>query len=306
MKLMVIGGSGLLGSTTAFYAGTKGLFDTIYLMGTRQNVLLHHVMDMNQALCPVSHTRIEVGKYEDIKDSDIILITAGMKESPTDSRTANVQANFNLMCEFAEQIKAYSTAPKLVLCATNPIDVLNYSLYKLLGWPKEYFLGFGYNDTLRLRWALSEETATPYESFEAYVIGEHGENQVPLFEHILLEGKPFILDTALQERVKMRIGGFFTMMQSLDAKRTSGWTSAVALTKILSALIHETDEIIPCSAVLLGEYGQQNVSLGALTRLGKSGIKSIEIPELSSRSKAMVQKAGDGVAALIYSLGIIK
>ena len=304
MNLMIIGGSGLLGSTTAFYAGTKGLFDKIYLLGTRQNIITHHVMDMNQALCPVSDTRIEAGKYEDIRHSDIILITAGMKESPTQSRTANVRANFELMRKFAEQIKAYSKSPKPVICATNPVDVLNYSLYKLIGWPKKYFLGFGYNDTLRLRFALSEETGAPYKSFEAYVIGEHGENQVPLFEHILFEGKPFALDEALLTRVKTRIGSFFTVMQALDANRTSGWTSAVALTKLINALINETDEVIPCSAVLQGEYGQHNVSLGALTRLGKDGIKSIAELELSKNSEAMMQKAADCAAKHISSLGL--
>ena len=304
MKMTVIGGSGLLGSTTAFHAGCKGLFEEIFLIGTRQNVVMSHVMDMDQALCAVSGTRIRVGTYEEIAQSDVILVTAGLPEREVENRNEYLAGNLALVQEIGAKIKAHCADPKIVLCATNPIDVFNYALYRQLGWPRKKFLGFGYNDTLRLRWALAEETGNPYDSLEAYVLGEHGDNQVPLFEHLRCWGETLTLGAAARLRVREKISGYFRRFQALDSRRTSGWTSAVSLTKILEAIGNETEEIIPCSVVPDGEYGQRDVSLGMPVRLNRSGIAEIIEFPLEEATQQNLDAAGDGIKRHIASVGL--
>ena len=216
MKLAVIGGYGLLGSTAAFYAGVKGLFDEIYLIGRKQNLLMSHVMDMDQALSPMSHTRVYAGDYKDLKHCDVILFTASMPERAVDNRNEYLSMNLGLVNEIADQIGSNCTH-KIILCATNPIDIFNYALYKKLGWPREKFLGFGYNDTLRLRWALSDTLQKPYAGFEAYVLGEHGDLQVPVFSQISYHGEKLALGEAERSEIAARIANYFRAFQKLDA-----------------------------------------------------------------------------------------
>ena len=278
MKLAVIGGGGLLGSTTAFLAAKQGLFEEIYLIGRRQNVIKSHVMDMDMTMRALSNTRIYEGTYNCLGACDIILFAASPPEREVDNRNEYLRGNISLVREILAQIAAHCEN-KIILVATNPIDIFNFMNQKVLGWPRNYFLGYSLNDTMRLRWALADVTGEPYADFEAYVLGEHGDLQIPVFEHVLLRGKPYTIGEEAKEQAVGRISSYFRAFQALDAKRTSGWTSAVGMTAILEAIVHETDEVFACSAVLEGEYGERGVSMGVPVRLGRAGVREIvELP----------------------------
>lgn len=298
MNLAVIGGYGLLGSTAAFCAGGKGLFDEIYLMGSRQNLLMSHVMDMDQAMRPLSHTRIYAGEYSCLERCDVILLAASMPERAVDNRNEYLAMNLELIKDIAEKIKA-SCKNKIILCATNPIDVFTYVLYRLLGWPKEKFLGYGYNDTLRLRWALADDTGLFYAGFEGYVLGEHGDMQVPVYSYIKYNGTLLELSAEQRCRIDERISRFFRQYQALDSRRTSGWTSAVGITTVLEAIVCEQEVAVPCSAILTGEYGLRDVSLGVPVYLGRDGVRRIlELP-LDAQEQARLAEAAEAIKRYI-------
>ncbi|MDL2236052.1 hypothetical protein LJC07_07940 [Christensenellaceae bacterium OttesenSCG-928-L17] len=292
MKLAVIG-SGLLGSTTAFLAGSKGLFREIYLIGRRQNVVQSHVLDMDMTMRALSDTRIYTGDYDCLSSCDIILLAASKPERKVESRNEYLQENLALVHGILEKIAAHCEN-KAILTATNPIDIFNYINYQTLGWDRRHFLGYSYNDTMRLRWALADTMGEKYSAIEAYVLGEHGDLQVPVFEHVFLHGKPYAVPGEQKARALEIISAYFRSFQALDAQRTAGWTSSVGMTAVLEAMVHETDEIFPCSAVLQGEYGEHNVSAGVPVRLCRQGIREIvELPLLNETKKQFAHTANE-------------
>ena len=304
MKLAVIGGGGLLGSTTAFLAACKGLFEEIYLIGRRQNVVKSHVMDMDMTMRALSNTRIYEGTYDCLNGCDVILFTASPPEREVDNRNEYLKGNISLVQEILEQIAA-RCENKIILVATNPIDIFNYINHKVLGWRRNYFLGYSQNDTMRLRWALADITGEPCADFEAYVLGEHGDLQIPVFEHVLLGGKPYIVEKKVKEKALEMVSTYFRTFQALDAKRTSGWTSAVGMAAMLEAIVNETDEIFACSAVLQGEYGEQDVSMGVPVRLGRMGIREIVELPLAKETRERFGFVAEELRARIRAVGMI-
>ena len=193
MKLGIIGGAGLLGATTAFCVACEGFVDEIILTDIRENVAQSHAMDIGQAVCETSATQLSVGSLDDIKFCDIVLNAAGIPEMSTASRDDYLNGNIAIYRELADKIKRWGTAP-VILSATNPIDVINYSLYKMTGLPREKFVGFCRNDTLRFKWAASKETGIPASQLDALVIGEHGDGQVPVFSRLRRKGTSANID----------------------------------------------------------------------------------------------------------------
>lgn len=285
MKLAIIGGSGLLGSTTAFLTAQKGLFEEIKLLGRRKNVITHHAMDMEHALMPFSNTKVIAADYKDIGDCDIVLVTAAAPERVVVSREEYIKDNIKVMKEVGESISRYNNHA-IIITATNPIDVFNFYLYKELKKDRMKMLGFASNDSLRLRWALSRELDLDFNKIEAYCIGEHGEGQLPLMNYIKYDGAKFDVDYEIMRKIKGKLVDWFVEFQKLNAKRTSGWTSAVTLTEMLEAIALDSGKIIECSVPLEGELGYRDVSIGMMVRLGKDGVKEIIEPELIASEKA--------------------
>lgn len=285
MKLAIIGGNGLLGSTTAFLTAQKGIFDEIKLLGRRKNVLIHHAMDMEHALMPFSETKVIASSYEDIGDCDVILVAASAPEREVVSRDEYLKDNIEVVKEVAEGIGKYNNHA-IVITATNPIDIFNYYLYKKLKRNRMKIIGFASNDSLRLRWALSKELKLDFNKLEAYCIGEHGEGQLPLMSYVKCEEKEIAVNDELRYKIKNNLVEWFKEFQSLNAGRTSGWTSAVTLTEILEAIATDSRKIIECSIPLEGELGYTEVSIGMLVRLGRNGAEEIIPIKLTADEKS--------------------
>ncbi|HWR61793.1 MAG TPA: hypothetical protein VN580_09295 [Clostridia bacterium] len=301
MKLAVIGGSGLIGSTTAFLAAQKGIFDEIRLLGRRRNMVLSHAMDMEHALLPFSETRVRAAEYDGIGDCDVIFITAGAPERAVATRDEYLKDNLKIIDEIAENLDKYNK-DGIVLIATNPIDVFNYYLYRKLCRSKSRMLGFSANDSLRLKWAVSREFGLEFDRLEGYCIGEHGEGQVPLMNLIRYDGRPFAISEEKKPVIKNRLLEWFRDFQRLDSKRTSGWTSSVTAVEILGAIATDSGKIIECSVPLEGELGYYNVSVGMPVSLGLQGVKEIIVPELTADEKGALDAAVGKIKAQLESI----
>lgn len=289
MKLGIIGGAGLLGSTTAFMVGIKNILEEIKLVDLNKSVLGSHVMDMEQAMLPISKTKISKAEYSDLYDCDIILITASLPERKVDNRNEYLQGNLRIVKPICENLKKYNKDSIVITC-TNPVDVFNYVTWRLLGWDKNKLLGFSLNDTLRMKWAIANVTDKEYEKLNGICIGEHGDGQVRLFEQMTYDGKPMKLTHDDINGATKLTADWFREYQELDSKRTTGWTSAVNLTKILEAVATDSGEIIPCSTIFTGEYGYEGLSMGMPVALGKEGIKGIYLPDLTNHQKKQLDE----------------
>jgi malate dehydrogenase len=303
LKLAIIGGNGAIGSTTAFLTAQKGIYDEIKLLGRKNNVLEHHAMDMEHALMPFSNTVVTAAEYEDIVDCQVIFIAAGAPERKVVSREEYLRDNIRVMDEILEHSNNFNK-DAVILTATNPIDVFSFYVYKKLKRDRMKMLGFSANDSLRLRWALSEKFNLDFHKTEAYCIGEHGEDQVPLMNCVKYDGKKFNVDNETKTEVKKVLVDWFLKFQGLDAKRTSGWTSSVTASEVLEAIACNSGKIIQCSVPLEGELGLTDVSLGMMVKLGNEGAKEIIVPELNDEEKGSLYKAADKIKQQITHLNI--
>ena len=286
MKLAVIGGSGLIGSTTAFMTAKMGVFEEIRLLGRRENMLKSHVMDMEQAIIPFSKTKISAAETDGLSGCDAVFIAVSINERGIVNREEGITANSGLISQIAENIKRY--APEAVtLIATNPVDAFNYFLYKKIGGERGHYLGFGTNDSLRLRWAAAKRLALDFNRLQGFCIGEHGPTQVPLFSSLEYDGNPLSVSDAERAEIESRLFTWFGEFQSLKSGRTSGWTSGVAASGILADIATDSGRIDTVSVPLDGEYGQSDVSAGIAAHIGKNGAKPVVIDITDGEKKAL-------------------
>ncbi len=291
MKMAVIGGAGLLGSTTAFCVGYRNLVDEIKLIDIRDNMVASHCMDMTQAFLPFGKTKVAKATYADIGDCDFILCAASVPEGKVKDRADILGANIKLMIPICENIRTYGKKDAVVLISAAPIDVWAYVFWKLIGGEASRFIGFSVNDALRLKWALELVTGKEYEKLDACVIGEHGgDGQVRLYDQIKYDGKPLKLTDAELRQVEDLTANWFKEWQALECGRTTGWTSAVMMTKMIEAMINESDEVIPVSTPLVSEFGYEEVAMGMPCLLGRRGVRKVVDPELTEAQKAQMDR----------------
>lgn len=303
MKLGIIGGAGLLGATTAFFAGSKNILDEIKLVDLNENMAMSHAMDMGQALQGISRTKVSKAGYPDLGDCDIILITASLPERNVANRNEYLEGNLGVVTPICQSLKTCCKKEAIVINATNPVDVFNYVVYRQLGWDRRKMIGFSANDTLRLKWATNLVTGREIGRLDALCVGEHGDGQVRLYDQMRYDGEPLVLTEEEKKQIEEKTANWFTEYQALRSGRTSGWTSAVSLTSIIEAIAGDTRAVIPCSAVLEGEMGYEGISMGMPVCLGKEGIAEIKDPGFTDKQKLQLDKTGEKIKGLLQGIG---
>ena len=297
MKLAIIGGAGLLGSTTAFRVSMLDVVDEIVLIDIKENMVKSHAMDMGQAISEYNQTSIKAGTWHDLENSDIVLLSASMPETNVKSRLEYLEANIKIIQSVCRNIKDY--CPQTVIVnATNPVDAINHAILDFTGIDKNHLIGFCRNDTLRMKWSIAKVIGINTTDVEAICIGEHGEKQVPLFSQVKIKGEPFTLNEEQKSKVLYETSNWFTNYQALNSGRTSGWTSALGLARLIQCIATDSNEILPCSVVLQGEYGLRDVSVGVPVRIGPNGVKEIVELEISEKERAGLYDAADKIRRL--------
>ena len=296
MKLGVIGGAGLLGATTAFYAASERIVDEIVLYDIRDNLAISHSMDINVAVSEFHDIKSMAGGFDDLAGCDIIVNTAGVPERKVASRADYLEGNIGIYRDIGKRIKAWGKTP-IIISASNPIDVLNHVLFEEIGCPPEKIIGFSRNDSLRFIWSIARECGIKTSDVRALVIGEHGDGQVPLFSTVQNEktSEPIVLNEGQRANILSRIGNWFSEYQKLDCGRSPGWTSGVSLTQILRMIRENSDNIVSCSVIPNGEYGLSGLSIGLPVQLCSSGVKKIVELKLEDSEKAGLYAAAEKI-----------
>lgn len=300
MKVSVIGAAGCVGSSIAFNITRQGLADEIMVADIRRDWLEHYAIDFfDAAVANNVDTCVNMGGYEDLADSDIVVMAAGAPFDPSRrppegapaSRQGLLQESLEIIREWAPEIERYCPQSAVIM-VTNPADTLNYASF-LLSTDKERrrFIGYSLNDTIRFKIALAGAMNVAPSRLEVTVIGEHGGSMVPLFSSVRLDGHPITLDEAVKTKVIERTNDYLPHMLRLGVPRTSGWLTGVGVTRIVNAVLNDTEEVIPCCAVLEGEYGHQGTSLGVPVVLGEGGIKEIIEYPLTPEEKDLLDKS---------------
>lgn len=305
-KVSVIG-SGFTGATTAFLLAQKELCDVVIVdIPPMENSAKGKALDMLQA-GPVQGfdaNIIGTSNYEDTKDSDVVVITAGIARKPGMSRDDLVQTNQKVMKSVTAEIVKYSPNTKIIVL-TNPVDAMTYTVYKESGFPKERVIGqSGVLDTARFRTFVAQELNLSVKDVTGFVLGGHGDDMVPLVRYSTAGGVPLenlISAGRLEEIVeRTRKGG--AEIVNLLGNGSAYYAPAAALVEMTESILKDQKRVLPSIAYLEGEYGMDGIYLGVPTVLGADGIEKIIELELTDDEKMGLQKSADSVRTVMSVL----
>ncbi|MBO2536909.1 malate dehydrogenase [Rummeliibacillus suwonensis] len=298
-KISVIG-AGFTGATSAFLLAQKELGDVVLVdIPQAENPTKGKALDMAEA-APVQgfdSRIIGTSHYEDTKDSDVVIITAGVARKPGMSRDDLVQINQKVMKSITGEIVKYSPN-SIIIVLTNPVDAMTYTVYKESGFPKNRVIGqSGVLDTARFRAFVAEELNLSVKDVTGFVLGGHGDTMVPLTRFSYAGGIPLetlIAKERLDEIVaRTRTGG--GEIVNLLGNGSAYYAPAASLVEMAEAVLKDQRRILPVIAYLEGEYGYEGIYLGVPTVLGGNGIEKIIELDLTADEKTALDKSAEAV-----------
>ncbi len=296
-KISVIG-AGFVGSTTAQWLAERELGDIVLLdipqMGDMPKGKALDLMETAPIFGFDTHL-IGTSDYADTKDSDIVVITAGVPRKPGMSREDLVTVNAGIIKNVSENVAKYSPDSVIIL-VTNPLDSMVYLAKKVTGFPKERLMGqAGVLDSARMRAFIAMEMGVSVENTHAFVLGGHGDEMVPLPRYSTVAGIPIIhllpqdrID-AIVERTRGGGGEIVNLLQ----KGSAYFAPGAAVTKMIEAILKDKKMILPVSAYLEGEYGLSDIYFGVPALLGRGGVEKIIEIELTAEEKAALMRSAD-------------
>jgi L-lactate dehydrogenase len=281
MARIVIIGAGDVGSTLAYTLQIAGLVEEIVLIDSDAERARGEAMDMNHGLFFVPPVKIYAGDYNDCRDAAVVVITAGVRQQPDETRLALAARNAEVCRSITDQIMA-QTDRALLLIVTNPVDLMTNIVLKHCRLPREQVFGSGtVLDSARFRYELSHLCCVDPRNVHAYVIGEHGDSQVLLWHHVRIGSTPlaqFYDDMRLEgDRIREQVSD--TVRNSayhvIAAKGSTRYGIGLSLLRILSAIIRNENSLLTVSTALSGEYGLRDVCLSVPCIVGRDGIRKI-------------------------------
>lgn len=306
-KISIIG-SGFTGATTALMLAQKELGDIVLLdIPQAEGPTKGKALDMAQA-GPVEgfDSRI-IGTvdYADTKDSDLVIITAGIARKPGMSRDDLVSTNAKVMRAVTEQVVKFSPNC-MILVLTNPVDAMTYEVFRTSGFPKHRVIGqSGVLDTARFRTFIAQELNLSVEDVTGFVLGGHGDDMVPLVRYSYAGGIPlekWLPKDRLEAIVeRTRKGG--GEIVGLLGNGSAYYAPAASLVQMAEAILKDKRRVLPAIAYLEGEYGYQDMYLGVPVILGGNGLEKVIELELTEEEKAALDRSADSVRNVMKVLG---
>ena len=305
-KISLIG-AGQIGGTLAHLIGTKEVASEVVLFDVISGIAKGKALDIAQS-SSVDGFNVRfsgTNDYKDIRDSDVIIITAGVPRKPGMSRDDLLGINLKIIKQVAEGIKKNSPNA-FVICITNPLDVMVMAFQKFSGLPANKVVGMaGILDSSRFKLFLSLELNVPVKEIDAIVMGGHGDTMVPMPRFTKVSGKPLldlvkdgkISGDRLEEINQRTRDGGAEIVKYLE-KGSAFYAPAASGIQMAEAYLNDEKKLLPCAIQLNGEYGVNNVYAGAPVIIGKEGVEKIEEIELDEKEKKEFMHSIDAVKAL--------
>ncbi|WP_442594922.1 L-lactate dehydrogenase [Neobacillus sp. D3-1R] len=275
-------GTGFVGSSYAFALLNQDVTEELVLIDLNKEKSEGDAMDLNHGLpFAPSRTKIWFGDYSDCKDSDIVVICAGANQKPGETRLDLVEKNTRIFKGIVEHVMK-AGFDGIFLVATNPVDILTYAVWKFSGLPKERVIGSGtILDTARFRFLLGEYFDVDTRNVHAYIIGEHGDTELPVWSHADIAGK------TIQEWINKKpdykqedLDNIFINVRDaayhiIQRKGATYYGIAMGLVRLTKAILQNENSVLTVSAYLDGEYGQKDIYIGVPAIVNRSGIRDI-------------------------------
>lgn len=302
MSKVTVVGAGNVGATCANVLVTKEIADEVILLDIKEGVSEGKAMDIMQTANILNlNTRLKgvTNDYAATADSDVVVITSGIPRKPGMTREELIGVNAGIVKSVTESILKYSPNA-IIVCVSNPMDTMTYLIHKTSGLPKNRIIGMGGAlDSARFKFNLSNALNTNINDVDGFVIGGHGDTtMIPMARYAVNRGVPasqFLSKEAMDKVVADTMVGGATLTALLG---TSAWYApGAAAAQVVKAIVHNENRMIPCSALLQGEYGEKDLCIGVPCILGKNGIEKIVEIELNEIEKAQFAKSAVAVHA---------
>jgi len=307
MKKISLIGAGQIGGTLAHLIGIKELAKEVILFDVASGIAKGKALDIAQSssIDGFNVKFIGTDKYEDIKNSDVIIITAGVPRKPGMSRDDLLGINLKIIKQVAEGIKQHSPNA-FVICITNPLDVMVMAFQKYSKLPTNKVVGMaGILDTSRFKLFLSLELNVPVKEIEAMVMGGHGDTMVPLPRFTKVSGKPLLnvvkegkISAEKLESINQRTrDGGAEIVKYLE-KGSAFYAPAASGVEMATSYLKDEKKVLPCAAYLDGQYGIKNLYAGVPVIIGRNGVEKIKEIDLDDKEKSQFMHSINAVKKL--------
>ncbi len=296
MKVTIIGGGGRVGSCTAFALQCGGLVAEIEILDANKEMAEGEALDLLHGSAFAADQKIYAGDYARAADSDIFLITAGLRRKADESRLDLINRNVALFTQILESIKSAGLRKDAhVFVVSNPVDILTRLAVQRLGLPWQQVYGLGTMlDTSRFSSFIAEELKLAPTQVKALILGEHGDSMLPVWSSATVNGLPLAglaeCTPGFQNAVFERTRG--SGAEVIKKKGGAGWAVGIAIRDVIHAVLLNKKALLPVSSLISGAYGIRDICLSVPSVVGRQGVeKHVEIKLWPKEQMALQQSA---------------
>lgn len=279
-KIVLIG-AGDVGVAYAYALVNQGICDHLAIIDIDEKKLEGNVMDLNHGVVWAgSRTRVTKGTYADCEDAAIVVLCAGAAQKPGETRLQLVEKNVKITKNIVDEVMG-NGFDGIFLVASNPVDILTYAVWKYSGLPHSQVIGSGtVLDSARFRYMLGELYEVAPTSVHAYIIGEHGDTELPVLSSATVAGVSMRMSLQKDPELEGRLEKIFEDTRDaayhiIDAKGSTSYGIGMGLARITRAILKNNDVALPCSAYLQGEYGQKDIYIGTPAIINRKGVRRV-------------------------------
>jgi malate dehydrogenase len=303
-KVTVVG-AGNVGATAAHWIASKELADVV-LVDIVEGMPQGKALDLAQS-GPVEDFDVRVtgtNGYEETKGSDVVVITSGVARKPGMSRDDLLAINKKIVGDVSSQVAKFSP-DAIVIVVSNPLDAMCHVANHVLKFPRERVIGMaGILDTARYKTFVAMELGVSAEDVHGLVLGGHGDTMVPLPRHTSVAGIPLVelLPAEKIDAIVKRTAGGGAEIVSLLKTGSAYYAPSSSVVAMVESILKDKKRVLPCAALLKGEYGYHDLFIGVPVVLGQKGVEKVIEMKLSADEKAMLDKSANAVKELVVAL----
>ncbi|WP_195573323.1 L-lactate dehydrogenase [Paenibacillus sp. 1001270B_150601_E10] len=301
-------GSGFVGASYAFAMLNQGIASELVIIDLNKKKAEGDAIDLNHGIPFASNMRIWAGDYSDCKDADIVVITAGANQAPGETRMDLISKNAAIFKNIVDSVMQ-SGFDGIFIVATNPVDVLTYATWKYSGLPANRVIGSGtLLDSARLRFELGNRLEVDPRSIHAYIMGEHGDTELPVWSHVNIGSMPLADYTerhngpTQEELQEIFINVRDAAYHIIERKGATYYGIAMGLARLTRAVLRNENSLLSVSVLLQGEYGLDDLYIGVPAVINRHGVKEIIELDLSEEELRQLEHSASVLKKAISTI----
>ncbi|HVL39188.1 MAG TPA: lactate/malate dehydrogenase family protein [Fimbriimonadaceae bacterium] len=307
MKVSIIGGGGRVGSDAAFALQLGGIVREIALVDMNQDMAAGEALDLRHGAALTASQRFTSGGYESVEGSDCVVITAGLRRKPDESRLELINRNVGLFREILNSLKGVRLAEgATILVVSNPVDILTHLAAKSGILPERQVLGLGtVLDTCRFRSLLADHFKVGARDVHALILGEHGDSMVPIWSSATVNGVSIASIPGYTDEAARGVFEFTKKSgaEVIRLKGGAGRAVGISIKEVVEAIALDSEAILPVSAVQTGKLGISDISLSLPTKVGRGGVVEILEPAVSSEEREGLHRSASSLKDVLGQIG---